>query len=176
MRTRTQRRCNRGDDDRRQRTSSVIGDPDPYYDDCSGSETVGMSSTNKNIGDLLSAKGITWGWFQGGFTPTTSSSRPTGNRRCSGGMRHHDESHRRHPRDGLQRRTTIRFNTTPVHLQSAPPAASRRSEIGHNGPANHQYDLSYFQKAALAGRSAGGQLPEGEPRAGRTPGQFVSSR
>ena len=25
------------------------------------------SSTGKNIGDLLNAKGVTWGWFQGGF-------------------------------------------------------------------------------------------------------------
>ena len=31
----------------------------------------GMSGTNKNIGDLLNATGITWGWFQGGFTPTS---------------------------------------------------------------------------------------------------------
>ena len=50
---------------------SVMGDPDPYYDDCHGSEYVGMSSTNKNIGDLLNSKGISWGWFQGGFTPST---------------------------------------------------------------------------------------------------------
>ena len=31
-----------------------------------------MQSTNKNIGDLLNAKGITWGWFQGGFAPTAT--------------------------------------------------------------------------------------------------------
>ena len=38
-----------------------------------------MLSTNKNIGDLLSAKGISWGWFQGGFTPTTASVPASGN-------------------------------------------------------------------------------------------------
>ena len=27
--------------------------------------------TGKNVGDLLNAKGITWGWFQGGFKPTS---------------------------------------------------------------------------------------------------------
>ena len=30
-----------------------------------------------------------------------------------------------------------------------PPASL--SEIGHNGPANHQYDLSYFYKAGVEG-------------------------
>src|SRR5579863_3143228 len=51
--------------------NSVLNDPDPFYDDCRGSEYVGMSSGNKNIGDLLTAQGITWGWFQGGFTPSS---------------------------------------------------------------------------------------------------------
>ena len=27
--------------------------------------------TGKNIGDLLNTKGLTWGWFQGGFTPSS---------------------------------------------------------------------------------------------------------
>src|ERR1700675_4155124 len=34
--------------------------------------TVKMSGTS--IGDLLNAKGITWGWFQGGFAPTSTTS------------------------------------------------------------------------------------------------------
>jgi phospholipase C len=54
---------------------TVIGDPDPTFDDCSGSTTVAMSG--KNIGDLLNANGITWGWFEGGFKPTsTPAARP----------------------------------------------------------------------------------------------------
>ena len=28
--------------------------------------------SGKNVGDLLNAKNITWGWFQGGFAPTGS--------------------------------------------------------------------------------------------------------
>ena len=44
---------------------TVIGDPDPFGDVCSGSEQVQMGG--KNIGDLLNAAGITWGWFAGGF-------------------------------------------------------------------------------------------------------------
>ena len=29
-----------------------------------------ITESSKNVGDLLNAKGITWGWFQGGFVPT----------------------------------------------------------------------------------------------------------
>jgi phospholipase C len=51
---------------------TVMGDPDPYLDMCSGSGTVEMQG--KNIGDLLNAKGISWGWFQGGFDLTLTNS------------------------------------------------------------------------------------------------------
>ena len=30
--------------------------------------------TGPNIGDLLNAKHVTWGWFQGGFAPSTTNS------------------------------------------------------------------------------------------------------
>ena len=48
---------------------SLIGDDQPYYDDCSTRDSVVMSG--KNLGDLLNAKGLSWGWFQGGFRPST---------------------------------------------------------------------------------------------------------
>jgi hypothetical protein len=44
---------------------TVIGDPQPRYDDCSSREVMGM--TGVNVGDLLNVKGISWGFFQGGF-------------------------------------------------------------------------------------------------------------
>jgi phospholipase C len=49
---------------------SLTGDAQPYWDDCSTRDAVAMSGTN--IGDELNAKGLSWGWFQGGFRPTTS--------------------------------------------------------------------------------------------------------
>ncbi len=56
---------------------TVTGDPDPALDDCgadaggtaTGKATVQMAG--RNVGDLLNLKGITWGWFEGGFTPTS---------------------------------------------------------------------------------------------------------
>ncbi len=49
---------------------SLISDAQPYYDDCSVRDAASMKGTN--IGDELNAAGISWGWFQGGFRPTTS--------------------------------------------------------------------------------------------------------
>jgi phospholipase C len=50
--------------------ASLTGDAQPYWDDCSTRDAVGMSGTN--IGDELNSAGLSWGWFQGGFRPTTS--------------------------------------------------------------------------------------------------------
>ncbi|HEY1419601.1 MAG TPA: alkaline phosphatase family protein [Candidatus Dormibacteraeota bacterium] len=49
---------------------SLIGDAQPYYDDCSTRDAVSM--TGLNLGDNLNAAGLSWGWFQGGFRPTTT--------------------------------------------------------------------------------------------------------
>ncbi len=48
----------------------------PYLDDCGPDKggtvvTPVQSMTGTNVGDLLNAKGVTWGYFQGGFLPTT---------------------------------------------------------------------------------------------------------
>src|SRR6266481_2084857 len=56
-------------------TGAVIGDPRPLLDDCVASNPKfqgvnQITMSGKNVGDLLNARGITWGWFQGGFAPT----------------------------------------------------------------------------------------------------------
>jgi phospholipase C len=56
--------------------NSLIEDAQGYYDDCSTRDAVSL--TGKNIGDLLNAAGMSWGWFQGGFRPTTSFAQATG--------------------------------------------------------------------------------------------------
>jgi phospholipase C len=117
--------------------ATVIGDPDPTFDDCSGSTTVAMSGTN--IGDLLNAKGITWGWFQGGFTPTSTSG---GKAVCGsshtniGGATVGDYSAHHEPFEYYA------STSNPHHL---PPSSV--AMIGHTDQANHQYDLSSFWAA-----------------------------
>jgi phospholipase C len=49
---------------------SLTSDAQPYWDDCSVRDAVAMGG--QNIGDELNAKGMSWGWFEGGFRPTTS--------------------------------------------------------------------------------------------------------
>jgi phospholipase C len=52
-----------------------IGDLDAFNDDCGADRgstvnSITLEMTSKNIGDLLNAQNLTWGWFQGGFAPT----------------------------------------------------------------------------------------------------------
>ena len=49
---------------------SLTSDAQPYWDDCSTRDAVAL--TGENIGDLLNDAGVSWGWFQGGFKPTTT--------------------------------------------------------------------------------------------------------
>ncbi len=59
--------------------SSLIGDGQPLWDDCSTNSkgTVGM--LGENIGNLLNTAGLSWGWFEGGFRPTTTYAAATTN-------------------------------------------------------------------------------------------------
>jgi phospholipase C len=56
---------------------SMIADADPYYDDCGAGAQAGISGSGHTVGDLLNAKGLSWGWFESGFTPTTKYSGPS---------------------------------------------------------------------------------------------------
>ncbi|WP_414167699.1 phospholipase C [Streptoverticillium reticulum] len=132
---------------------TLTEDPDPAYDDCSGNDHTARSAlaalTGRNVGDLLNAKGVTWGWFQGGFRPSTAWDGKSGHyARCSGtahanvgGARVIDYSPHHAPFQ------YYRSTANPHHL---PPASV--AEIGHGGRANHAYDLADFDAALRAGR------------------------
>jgi phospholipase C len=53
---------------------SIVGDPRPFGDICNplGSTQVALSTPSRNVGDLLNAKGLSWGWFQGGLVNCNS--------------------------------------------------------------------------------------------------------
>ncbi|MCX4853518.1 phospholipase C [Streptomyces canus] len=131
---------------------TVINDPDPAYDDCSGKD---HTSTNalaamrgKNIGDLLNAKGVSWGWFQGGFRPSTAWDGKSGDYAKCGGATHTnvggaavvDYSPHHSPFQ------YYKSTSNPHHL-----APKNIAEIGHYGRANHNYDLMDFDAALKAG-------------------------
>ncbi|GAA4139114.1 alkaline phosphatase family protein [Leifsonia shinshuensis] len=129
---------------------TVIGDPDPVYDDCSGSDHTSTSAlvgmAGKNVGDLLNARGVSWGWFQGGFTPTTAWNGQAGSyAKCDattaniGGATPKDYSPHHNPF------AYYKSTSNPHHL---PPTSTQA--IGHTDQANHQYDLTSFDKALAA--------------------------
>jgi phospholipase C len=133
-------------------STSIVGDSDPAFDDCSGTERIGFLPTNQNIGTLLSAKGVSWGWFQGGFTPNTAFVPPAAGAAAGTPATCTTKTNRI---DGTPETAYSPHHnpfqyypgtSNPHHL--APKGVS---EVGHDGQANHIYDLSWFQKAAQAG-------------------------
>jgi phospholipase C len=124
---------------------TVIGDPDPIGDVCSNATRNQVTMGSKNIGDLLSAGGITWGSFMGGFNlsivnpnGTTGCSRSTAN--AVNGVATNDYI----PHHSFFNYWTSTAN--PAHTRPASDA-----EIGNAGPANHQYDIEDFYGAAAEG-------------------------
>ncbi|MDL9978110.1 phospholipase C [Microbacterium sp. ASV49] len=130
---------------------TVINDPDPAYDDCSDKN---HTSTNtlaagqgKNVGDLLNAKGVTWGWFQGGFRPTTSAGNGATYSVCGAthtnlaGASVVDYSPHHNPF------AYYASTSNPHHV-----APSSVAMIGKTDQANHNYDLTDFDAALAAGR------------------------
>ena len=122
---------------------SVVGDADPKVDDCSGKGVL-MQMTGKNVGDLLNAKGITWGWFQGGFKPTGKSA--DGKAIC--GTSHKNINGTTVQDYNPHHEAFMYYNSTanPHHF---PPISV--TMIGKTDQANHQYDLIDFWRAAQAG-------------------------
>lgn len=130
---------------------TIINDPDPAYDDCSDknhTSTNNLASVaGSNVGDLLNKKGVTWGWFQGGFAPTTAYAGGSTFAVCGakhaniGGASVADYSPHHNPF------SYYASTANPHHL---PP--KNLAEVGHNGQANHNYDLSVFDQVATAGR------------------------
>jgi len=123
----------------------LIGDDDALYDDCGTSSPFGMLAKNQNIGTLLSARKISWGWFQGGFTPSTPS--VTGSKAvCASTTNRIDGTPETAYSSHHNPFAYYQATSNPHHL---PPASL--AEVGHDGVANHQYDISWFTKAAMAG-------------------------
>lgn len=61
----------------------LVGDADPLEDVCSSSTRYQAEMRGKNIANLLSAAGVTWGWFAGGFNLKITN--PNGTTGCSRG-------------------------------------------------------------------------------------------
>jgi phospholipase C len=124
---------------------TMIGDADPTGDACSSPSRAQGNMSSNSILDLLHAAGVSYGTFMGGFNLTITNSNGT---------------------SGCNRSTTsavtgvTELDYTPHHSLSSywPSIANPKhtrpqslAEIGHDGPANHDYDTLDFYAAAAAG-------------------------
>jgi phospholipase C len=124
-------------------TLTVIGDPDPVGDVCSAPTRNQVQMSSKNIGDLLTAAGITWGSFMGGFDLTvTNSNGTTGCKRSSTGVASTTG-------DYIAHHAFFQYWSSTANPTHARPASA--SEIGSDGAANHNYDTHDFFSAVKAG-------------------------
>src|SRR5216684_8206892 len=114
---------------------TVNGDPQPTGDSCNTRDnTTSADPANKNIGDLLNEKHVTWGWFQGGF------------RDCS-------QSHANKAgvvsKDYIPHHQPFQYFASTANPNHLPPSSV--ALIGRTDQANHQYDLADFWAAVDAG-------------------------
>jgi phospholipase C len=132
---------------------TVTGDPDPNYDVCSATQdhnTTGAGTTQmggRNVGDLLNQAGITWGWFQGGFSsPNYVPGQPgtydpstvcTSSHKNLGGANQADYSPHHEP---------FQYYASTANPKHVPPTSV--AMIGRQDEANHQYDRKDFWAAA----------------------------
>jgi phospholipase C len=107
---------------------TVISDADPTGDTASGTPTFSM--TGKNVGDLFNAKGLTWGWFEGGFANPAATHTGANGLPKADYVPHH-EPFQYYPQ-----------TANPTHL---PPSSVKM--IGYTDQANHQYDIKEFWRA-----------------------------
>jgi phospholipase C len=116
---------------------SVIGNMQPFFDDCAVGQTPNIVMTGKNVGDLMNAAGISWAWFYGDFGPvSTTGGVPT----CTPLYNSHYA-----PFDYYQ------STANPHHIAPASLAAIGTDTCADQMCANHTYDLSFFFQALDAG-------------------------
>jgi phospholipase C len=121
-----------------------INDADPGGDICS-STTSNFSMSGKNIGDLLNAANITWGFFEGGFDLSiTNSNGTTGCNRSTASVNIPG-----HPatKDYIPHHQPFQYYASTANANHLRPTGA----IGSTDQAKHQYDMHDFTDALKAG-------------------------
>ena len=119
---------------------TLIGDARPAlaYDDCTIKTAAQVTMSGTNVGDLLNAKSLTWGWFQGGFRP--SSINPDGTAVCA--TSHNNVSGASAGTDYIPHHAGFQYYKTTSNQHHLPPSST--AKIGQADQANHQYDMIDF--------------------------------
>jgi phospholipase C len=124
---------------------TAISDFDPTGDLCSVGQTA--SFAGKNIGDLLNASNVTWGFFEGGFDLTAKNADgSTGCMRSTTSTVTGVKS-----ADYIPHHQPFQYYASTANLQHLRPSSPAVVGTGSDGGANHQYDVADFWAAAKAG-------------------------
>ncbi len=133
---------------------TLIGDADPLGDVCStAADQVQMAG--KNVGDLLNAANVSWGWFEGGFDLTITNANGT-----TGCLRETNQTVANGAytsTDYIPHHEPFQYYATtanPDHLRPSSVTAIGNTfeDDGKTAdPANHQYDSHDFFDALSAG-------------------------
>ncbi len=122
---------------------TLISDADPIGDVCSGTGTVQFGG--QNIGDLLNSKGVTWGFFEGGFDLTATN--PNGSTGCSRSTTSAVTLTKK--ADYIPHHQPFQYYTSTANPKHTRPSSVKT--IGFEGDAaNHQYDINDFYAAVSA--------------------------
>src|ERR1700678_695702 len=125
---------------------TLISDADPVGDVCSTTSGERVQFGGTNIGDLLNAKGITWGFFEGGFNLSTVNANGTTGCKRSTTSTVTDTN----KADYIPHHQPFQYYTATANPKHPRPTSV--ATIGHNGDAaNHQYDIQDFYDAVSAG-------------------------
>ena len=132
---------------------TLIGDTDPTNDVCSVASDQNLMA-GKNIGDLLNAKGISWGSFMGGFDLNLTN--PNGTFGCGRITNPTQAPFVGASVDYIPHHALFQYyasTANPQHLRpsSLQAIGSSMTTDGKPEPANHNYDSHDFFEALAAG-------------------------
>jgi phospholipase C len=124
---------------------TLNGDTDPVGDACSTSSEM-VRFGGKNIGDLLTAANVSWGFFEGGFNLSIVNS--NGSTGCSRSTTSTVTGVKK--ADYIPHHQPFQYYASTANPTHARPTSV--AMIGQNGDAaNHQYDTADFFTAVSAG-------------------------
>jgi len=130
---------------------TLIGDEDPANDVCS-SASANVSMGGKNIGDLLNAAGVSWGFFSGGFNLSiTNSNGTTGCARTTAAVHIPGNPLKA---DYIPHHQPFQYypsTANPTHIRPVSTAVIGTAADTGASTANHQYDSQDFTAALAAG-------------------------
>ncbi len=124
---------------------TLLVDSNPIGDVCSTTTGAQVRMSSRNIGDLLNSRGVSWGWFEGGFDLTKKNANGT-----TGCARSHTSAFTRTTStDYFPHHEPFQYYPSTQNLKHVRPTAVET--IGKAGDAaNHQYDIDDFYAAVRA--------------------------